>query len=199
METPRGSEVLTGVKKLPLRSLIYWDKSREVARELAPPVEAQNQEVAALTYTNTPTQTCFLLLFPSLAFIKREPFSRPGRKHICNAPTMASVLSARLFVAALSGGACNLWTYLHEEADCSPLVQSCGGEKRAKNRYGGESVFGSWRSGTDVDCGSLIMGRKKRSRRLFSPLISPPADVCSGAPAGVASRHFISPSKRPSH
>lgn len=115
---------------------------------------------------------------------------------------MASVLSARLFVAALSGGACNLWTYLHEEAGCGPLVQSCGGEKRAKNRYGGrrgESVFGAWRSGTDVDGGSLIMGAKKRSRRLFSLLISPPADVCSGAPAGVASRHFISPSKRPSH
>lgn len=37
-----------------------------MARELAPPVEARNQEVAALTYTKTPTQTCFLLLFPSL-------------------------------------------------------------------------------------------------------------------------------------
>lgn len=132
-----------------------------MARELAPPVEAQNQEVAALTYTNTPTQTCFLLRFPSLAFIKREPFFRPGRKHICNAPTMASVLSARLFVAALSGGACNLWTYLHEEAGCGPLVQSCGGEKRAKNRYGGSLCSARAVQGPTWTVGVSLWGEKK--------------------------------------
>lgn len=49
---------------------------------------------------------------------------------------MASVLSQRLFVAALSGGACNLWTYLHEEAGCGPLVASCRGEKRAATDTG---------------------------------------------------------------
>lgn len=172
-----------------------------MARELAPPVEARNQEVAALTYTKTPTQTCFLPLFPSLY----------------QARTFSSVLGENTSATLQQWRACYLRVsllppfqevrviygliYMRRQAAArsSRAAEGKSVRKTDTGGEGGESVFGAWRSGTDVDGGSLIMGAKKRSRRLFSPLISPPADVCSGAPAGVASRHFISPSKRPSH
>lgn len=63
-----------------------------MARELAPPVEARNQEVAALTYTKTPTRTCFLLPFPSLY----------------QAPTFSSVLGENTSATLQQWRACYL-------------------------------------------------------------------------------------------
>lgn len=46
---------------------------------------------------------------------------------------------------------------------------------------------------------SHYWAKKKEEPSSIQPVNFPLADVCSGAPAGVASRRFISPSKRPSH
>lgn len=80
---------------------------------------------------------------------------------MCSAATMASVLSARLFVAVLSGSVCNLWTYLYEEAGRGRKWRAAVGksvQKQILKGWRGGSAMGAWRSGTVLDCGSLIMG-----------------------------------------
>lgn len=112
---------------------------------------------------------------------------------------MVSVLSQRLFVAALSGGACNLWTYLHEEAAAARSSRAAEGKDMQKQIRGSLcSVRGV--QGPTWTVGVSLSGKKKKKEPPSIQSVNfPSADVCSGAPTGVPSRRFISPSKRPSH
>lgn len=137
---------------------------------MAPPVEAGNHEVAALDlHKHHNPRLVFFCRFRLLHLSSGNLIFHSGRKHICNAATMASVLSQRLFVAALSGGECNLWTRLRPARPELQRGRAC------TDRYEGICVrFEAFRDPRRLWESNYWVKKKKKEEPSIQPVNFPP-------------------------